>query len=301
MRRLQLFFIVGTSFSGSTIISNSLAGGGVLSLGEVDRFVPFLRHDLNYQIERCTICGSVEAHEECPIFGKESREKIEKHQSLVDKYLELVSSTNAEIIIDASKSADWVKDLVDGGIRNHCDVYAIVSSRNPIAYAFSAADATKSPYWASVVAWRETYNHALRVLSHRAVPYLVIPYEDIFNPLTAERFVSGVKSLTGGRLGFSLGNFCGGEHALGGNLGVHINNKNFKSSNFLRMKEFTADESWKLDIYQTQVPKESTRWIEIGESTAYSLLQIPGIVDLMGLMGYSVNQLVGYFRTKPDR
>lgn len=294
LKRKKIVFLVGTSFSGSTIIGGSIHNPETSFLSEVDRFAPFKRHDDNYLINECTTCHSNHIGESCPIFGNKRLQAVSNQNNLISQYLELISPCG-EIIIDGSKTVDWIANLVDAGLMNTCDVYCALVSRNPIAYSFSASTALNEPIWVSAISWRETYAHALRVLIHRGIPFLSIRYESIFTQTSANTLSNRLTQLIGEKIDFRLESSISSAHCLGGNLGGYLNNEKFNRDTFNGLTEFNPSETWKFDFYNNEKIKESKRWTEIGYQNACSIINIPGIVDTMNILGFTIESIIKYF------
>lgn len=294
-QKKKVIFIIGTSFSGSTIIGASITGKSVSFLSEVDRFKVFDRHDPSNTICECTACTLEGSGESCPVFGEKRKRKITTKIGIVAQYLELIS-TCGDVVIDSSKSPDWAMNLIDSGLGEYCEVYVILVARNPIAYAFSDAQATGNPYWQGAIAWRETYTHAFRVVLHRHIPMISLPYEMCFGELQQQVITRALSELCGYSLKFE---FFGGRsphHMLGGNTGAYIQMNHDKRNEISKLENYDEREAWKFDFYVDPIVTESVRWTEIGVDSALSIMDIPGIVDMMGMFGYSVKFILDYFQ-----
>lgn len=294
-QKKKIIFLIGTSFSGSTIIGASISGKSVDFLSEIDRFSIFNRHEVSHMISECTNCALIGKGQSCPVFGKNRKKKIALQSDVVAQYLELIS-TCGDVVIDSSKSADWVMNLIDSGLGAHCEIYAILVARNPIAYAYSDALATGNQYWQGAIAWRETYTHALRVVLHRRIPMIVLPYELCFGDSQQLVITRALSDLCGYALNFE---FTGGrprQHMLGGNTGVHIQLNSDKKNEISQLESYDKGDAWKFDFYRDSTVTESLRWTEIGIDSAQSIMSIPGVVDTMGVFGYSVKFILDYFQ-----
>nr|WP_314859050.1 hypothetical protein [uncultured Undibacterium sp.] len=294
-KKKKIIFLIGTSFSGSTIIGASITGKSVDFLSEIDRLDTFNRHNPSHMICECTTCSLLGRAQSCPVFGKNRKKKISSKIGIVEQYLELIS-TCGDVVIDGSKSADWVMNLIDSGLGAHCEVYAILVARNPVAYAYSDADATGNQYWQGAIAWRETYTHALRVVMHRFIPMIVLPYERCFDTFKQEAVTRALSELCGYSLKFELAGGKSEQHMVGGNTGVYIQMNSDKKNEISLLENYDNGEEWKFDFYRNPVVTESCRWTEIGIETAQSIMSIPGVVDTMGIFGYSVGSIMNYFQ-----
>jgi hypothetical protein len=287
-------FLVGSSFSGSTLLGSSLSDEKVKFFGELDRWAPFKAHPRTHQIDACTVCNMLHKKIECPVFGEIKKVKAIAAVDIVQRYLSVVGRRSG-VVIDGSKYVDWLAKLYDNGLMISRDIFAIIVCRNPVAFSFSNSGPMSVPYWESAVSWRETYQHALRVLTHRRIPFIVVQYENIFN-ITARNNISiSIGNLIGSRVKIDLNGSRENIHSLGGNLGSYINAFDIDKRSVENSKEFDENELWKFDYYKKLEPKESTRWVEIGRQNAVSLLSIPGIVDLCSILGYSIDDILSYF------
>jgi hypothetical protein len=292
----KFIFVLGTSFSGSTLFGSSILShaNNLSFLSEVDRFNVFGRHAKEYSLTECSICATNHAAENCPIFGVSRRQVLQGIEGIVNKYIELVAPAR-NIIVDSSKSVDWLNTLVDGGLRNHSKVFAIVISRNPVAFAYSNSAATKQPRWKSAIAWRETYQHTLRSLMIRKIPYISVKYDELFHINFLQQIESQLKSFVDDSLKLNLAN---GQikHALGGNLGAYVAGRsNINTEGLTNSQCFDAGDTWKNTYYQAGNVEESKRWVDIGYDNAIQLMEIPGLIDISTLLGYSLGHIISYF------
>lgn len=164
----KITFIIGTPFSGSTLLGNILNMiPDTTFIGEVNRIRSFGQWEgtiENYNNE-CTICAT-EPYRECPVWNKEKLKKIDETSSIKNKYEELISDIKQSHIIDGSKSPDWIARVFDSGLE--ANFQAIICTRNPWAFALSHKGATMNnngvPAQAFQAAenWRDIYTHALR-------------------------------------------------------------------------------------------------------------------------------------------
>lgn len=294
MKKKTIFFIVGTSFSGSTLFGSSLYGDEVTFLGETDRFRPFDRQHANYTLSGCTVCKAQSHADNCPLFGQDRINSILQKELLLDKYLELVSAAG-ELVVDSSKNIQWLNDLAEQGLAQHVQIIAVVLTRNPVAYSYSAAEATGRHHWEEVVAWRETYTHVLRSLVHKKIPFITMQYENMFNPAVSSLISQSLSNMSAKSIVLNLSK-SRISHSLGGNLGAYIAaTAGMNHENINKCSEFDNNDLWKFEYYSSTSPIESKRWVGIGKQKALDLLAIPGVIDLSSFMGYGVADLIKYF------
>lgn len=301
--RQKVVFIVGTSFCGSTLLGSSLNSENVSFISEADRFFVFSQHSSEYELHDCSVCALSDLQSQCPVFGQKRVAAIQQHTDIKNKYLELIAPLG-DIVVDSSKGSDWSNFLIDGGLGNDVDLFAIIATRNPVAFAFSdnpvafafSDYSSGRQYWKSVIGWRETYNHAIRSLIHRYIPYIVVKYEDLFVPEKLNGLIRGLSSLVHNDFQINLANRSI-RHALGGNLGAYIGSAAGDISSWNKSKTFDSGNEWKMDYpgYKESKITESKRWVDIGKDQCSDLLDIPGVSDLCSLFGYSHRDIYGYF------
>ena len=248
--------------------------------------------DANYMLDNCALCG-LEEHARCPVWG-ELPPAPATAQEAVATYQRLVARGGKEVVIDGSKNADWLAYLHDNGLKS---ASAILLSRNPLAFARSHRDATGAPVWMGVEMWRDIYNHALRVLLHRQIPFIALRHSELTED--PDGFYARVLDFAG--LGGQVDQqnyFKFDTHALGGNVGAFVR---YKAFNAERYEEREAREQRPLGPTEIEDKKaqqkrsgawRETAWMaEIPDSEAGAALNIPGVTDIMSLLGYSAYEL----------
>ena len=123
-------FIVGSLFSGSTLLGNSLNGSpDVIFLGETDRLRYFRRYENcpDYYVDRSIL--SENTHISCEFWDRTLLTKI-KWLPTSDAFVEIIERTGTPIVLDGSKNIDWLMYLYPNLIEKF-NLIAIVTSRHP--------------------------------------------------------------------------------------------------------------------------------------------------------------------------
>lgn len=290
-KKKTVIFILGTSFSGSTLLGRLLAVNTNEFLSELNRFEPFEFAPDYHRISCCAVCDSQGKAEACPIFGEKRKQKIRTQINLLKKFQEFSTVTN-ETIIDSSKDTAWALALIDSGLRDFFDVQVLISCRNPIAYAFSENEATKTEYWAAALNWRNLYEHAINALLHRKIPFLVVQYEQLFQTDSLKQINLGLSSMLNWNQSLSLTPRTVLSHAIGGNFGVFLGpQSDLGKSERVFHTNFSASDKWKIGFYPSNNFSESRRWSSFAGTQGLSLLNLPGVLDTAFTLGYNVAYL----------
>ncbi len=171
-------------------------------------------------------------------------------------------------------------------------------SRNPFAFARSHHKAVFDPYWRGVEIWRNIYNHCLRALLHRAIPFIVISHSMMLeNP---DEFFSMILKFAGLRGGVDCHRYFEVEaHAVGGNVGAFLSYSQFNKAKYFErevLQNRPADEEELAEkSMQSASPFErsDSAWMEaLSLADIDAGLSIPGVADVMSLLGYSPAALV---------
>ena len=289
-------FVIGSPFCGSTIIGNTLnSHPDIFHAGEVDRLALFSRYqgaDENYLLDSCALCGLNEyAH--CPVWD-DLPPPPATPQDAVAIYRQLMARSGKKLAFDGSKNADWLAYLHDNGLR---EASAILLSRNPLAFARSHQDATGAPIWRGVEIWRDIYNHALRVLVHRQIPFIAMRHADMIE--APDNFYARILEFAGLGGQVDRENYFKFEtHALGGNVGAFVRYQAFDAEQYearetrenrkLRPNEI----EYKQAAQKRQGTWQDTAWMtDITDAEMGAALNIPGVTEIMSILGYSAYEL----------
>lgn len=264
---------------------------GIFHAGEVDRLSLFGRYqgaDANYMVEACALCG-LDEHAHCPVWDDLPPAPATARET-VETYQRLVARGGKPVVIDGSKNPDWLAHLHDSGLNG---ASAILLSRNPLAFAHSHRDATGAPVWAGVEIWRNIYNHALRVLLHRQIPFISLRHADLAKD--PDGFYGRILEFTGlgGRVDRETF-FKYETHALGGNVGAFVKYKRFNAERFAEQEARANRPIGPTELKDKQTRQKrpeawrDTAWMaNIPDNEAGAALNIPGVTETMSLLGYS--------------
>lgn len=275
-------FIIGTSFSGSTLLGTCLnAHPDIFYAGEIERLEGFLKDPSRsgYQESGCRICATKDEYD-CPAWSADFLQAIRPLDELA-KYHAVLDRIEAPILIDGSKRIDWLNRLYDAGLSSR--VSAIVVARTPFAFANSATG-TGTSAAAAAVRWRDNYIHVFRSLAGRNIPFMVVRYEDFaFTPEPSIRRICDFLNIPFDTQTMRYWDVpC---HAVGGNSGAYLRDRGFKSS--------TLDntEAWKIDYFAN---KPFGGWVEdkwifdLSDDAICQIMGVPMLSDIASMLGYSL-------------
>ena len=279
-------FILGTPFCGSTLLGNYLNHvNDCIFLGEVDRLRNFSRwpNDPEYYEDGCFICGTHEV-DNCPVWSGVI-EAPNEDRRLGSIYQDFISKFDQNLIIDGSKTADWLADLVGSGLS--IPVFGIVCVRLPFSFCVSNHGATNWPIHRSAEMWRDIYFHIIRVLTGRNIPFVVVRYEDF--SVEPNKSLHNILSMLNYRHEIDFSNFYDTEvHPIGGNSSAYCSYPNFSSDGWL--KKFPEDKEkmayWKEKGRSVSV---ESRWMrDLTDLDLSTIIHTPGLSDLASLLGYDL-------------
>jgi hypothetical protein len=280
----QVAFLVGTYFSGSTLLGNCLnAHPSIFFAGEIDRLEAFRREpDWTHKRESgCRLCAT-QAEHDCPAWPSDFLEKIRPLDD-ISAYRAVIQRTEASILLDGSKRIDWLNGLYDSGLKSN--VKAIICTRTPFSFAKSCdGGAQRLPPMAAAASWRDFYLHTLRSLAGRGIPSLVVRYEDFaFNPEPSVRRICEFLNIPFDPI--TLTYWQVPSHAVGGNGGAYMRDANFKPS------ALDKNEEWKLNYFSN---KPFGGWIEdkwiygLTDESVRQIMSVPMLNDVASLFGYDL-------------
>ena len=299
-------FVVGTMFSGSTLIGRDVTTrvAGAHYVGELNnltQFPGFSHEDAGKGCGPCLLLG-----ERCPHFTDELLDGV-SYDDIPGMHRRLARSLDASAVIDGSKLVAWLRTAVEqrrGGQAGGPPPGVIVTARNPIAFAISLRNRTGEPLWQGAAIWRDTYVDALRTVNTYGLPNLVLRYEDhmadregslerlagfLHLPLDAEPDNTRLHD-TGGNWS-SFVPYVGREHV---------------DQCIERLDERLRGEAEKFvrdarAYWNDDKPREDTRWhrsLNPGEANA--VLSTPGLADVASLLGYNVAETI-HLAVRPAR
>ncbi len=280
----QAAFLIGTYFSGSTLLGNCLnAHPSIFFAGEIDRLEAFRREpDWTHRRERgCRLC-STQAEHDCPAWPSEFIEKIRALDD-ISAYRAVIERNEAPILLDGSKRIDWLNSLYDSGLKSN--VKAIICTRTPFSFAKSSdGGALRLSPMAAAASWRDFYLHTLRSLAGRGIPSLVVRYEDFaFRPEPSIRRVCEFLNIPFDPAMLTYWQVP--SHAVGGNGGAYLRDPNFTPSALDKAEE------WKINYFSN---KPFGGWIEdkwiygLTDEAVRQIMSVPMLNDVASLFGYDL-------------
>lgn len=280
MNNLISAFVIGTPYSGSTILGEYLNNyKGTFFAGELARFEPL--HEQNHLYEQASMCLSCAlTNSKCPVFNEHLQAKM-KNSNPIDAHKKLARLTSSDVIVDGSKFVNWLNMATVTDNAKQTDIRAIITVKNPISFVESCLAREENigvPAHQLANLWRDTYYDCLRSVSTNNISFFIVRNEDFStaNPVLLRNIASflNLQSKKVSPL-----------HAIGGNPGV-LEGKKFsdefaqtieqsKQHSFLIHREFMK----RGKIKRFSKPK-------LNETQKSEVLQTPGLVDVAVLLGY---------------
>lgn len=288
-------YIIGTAFSGSTLIGNALnAHPEAAYFGEISHLPEFDRGKPHY--DACMLCWP--AGKDCPVWHKETiAQLIEAGPGGSLDALRKISNT--PIVIDGSKKLEWLRRTLTEKPSTTKSL-VILATKNPFAYTASHMHNDPVPNWVAANTWRDTIYDALRTLNTFSIPFLTVKYEDFAS--NSEVMLKRINSFLS--LDFSpnqLEYWKSPVHALGGNPGAYANYPEFKDFAKYWQKYPNANWEAKSKVFQgKKLGEVDTGWIKrLSSEDVQIVLSTPNLVDLATVLGYNLADLLQlYYTTK---
>ncbi|GAA4095709.1 hypothetical protein [Actinomadura miaoliensis] len=291
-------FVVGTLFSGSTLIGRDMTTRirKAHYVGELNNFTQFpdLSHPTSgRECGPCSLLGR-----QCRHFTDALRERV-TYDDILGMHGQFARSLGVSVIIDGSKYVAWLRRAVEqrsADPANRTPVNVIATVRNPIAFAISHRNRTGEPLWQGAEIWRDTYVDALRTVNTFGLPVLTMRYEDYM--ADPERSLERLSAFLHLPLDAEPDNTR--LHDTGGNWSSFVPyvGKDQLDKFIERLDGPGRAEAEKFvaharAYWNDEKPREDTRWhrsLNAGE--ANSVLSTPGLVDVASLLGYNVAEIV---------
>jgi hypothetical protein len=166
--------VVGTPYSGSTLLGNALnAHPAIAHVGEFSALPAFGFEPIDDQCHLCLALGR-----DCPVWTPETIERVSAAgpRGAFDVLREV---TGAPVLLDSSKWVPWLYRTEPEGRRASRRVLALLTVRNPFAFADSVVRRDGVEPWQAANLWRDTVFDALRALGRMSLPLMVVRYEDV--------------------------------------------------------------------------------------------------------------------------
>ncbi|MUN35063.1 hypothetical protein [Actinomadura litoris] len=291
-------FVVGTLFSGSTLLGRDMTTRirSAHYVGELNNFtqMPGYSHkDAGQECGPCSLLGK-----ECRHFTAALRERA-SYDDILGMHRHFARSLGVSVVVDGSKYVTWLRRAIEqqsADPTHRAPVNVIVTARNPIAFAISHRNRTGEPLWRGAGIWRDTYVDALRTVNTYGLPHMVVRYEDYMaRPERSLERLAGFLHLPldsqsdTTRIHDTGGNWSSfvpyvGKEQLEGYIRRLDGPGRAEAEDFIRhARAYWNDEK----------PREDTRWrggLEAGEVNA--VLSTPGLTDLASVLGYNVAEVV---------
>ena len=291
-------FVVGTLFSGSTLIGRDMTTRikGAHYVGELNNFtqLPGLSHKSSGRAcGPCSLLGR-----QCRHFTDDLRRRV-TYDDIFGMHEQFRESLGVSNIIDGSKYVAWLRRALDNSASpsgKHTAAKVIVTARNPIAFSISHRNRTGEPLWRGASLWRDTYVDALRTINTHGIPHLVVRYENYM--AAPERALERLASFLHLPLAGAPDNAK--LHDTGGNWSSfvpYVGKKNLEQ--FIgRLGDSGRAEAEKFieharAYWNDDKPREDTRWhrcLDAGETNA--ILCTPELADVASLLGYNLAEVV---------
>jgi hypothetical protein len=291
-------FIVGTVFSGSTLIGNALGThDDVLFAGEVAALPLFSKtYGVMHAIDGCLACA--ELGRPCETWTRERIAAVEA--AGLGGYADVLRrETGRRVIVDGSKSAQWLRLVGEKTKLDPERTRVIVSSKDPFSFADSFIRREGIPAWQAANLWRDTYVDVFRTLAAARVLHTHVAYADLsrdtagtLKRLCALVGVSYDRSL----LGFRTRTVC----SIGGNLGAHVGREGIVDALRKKTEWHSKVEARHWETYEARGGDPSysdQKWTErLRLSDLTQIVQTPGLTDLASLLGYDLVHLARLVR-----
>ncbi len=291
-------FVVGTLFSGSTLIGRDITThlenahyfGELLNYTEL----PGLTHPGSGW--GCNPCR-VLRNDICPHFTPSLKATV-THEDILEMHNKLAASLSASVVVDGSKYVAWMRRALEqrDATSASTSIKAILTTRNPIAFAISHRHRTGEELWQAATIWRDTYIDALRTANTHGVPLLVVRYEDYMS--SREHSLNQLSEFLNCALRAKPENQL--LHDVGGNWSslVPYASKDAMTRFINNMKDSGARaEAQAFVEHATSYwvdgePQADNRWkcsLESWEVGA--VLGAPGLADIASILGYNIAEL----------
>ncbi len=297
MTKQQDIFILGTAYSGSTLLGRFLDSYKEITyLGEINRlegFGPPKKYEWEVN-ERCFYCGI--KNRECPVWTYETIRKFKKRGEL--KIFDTARRLfNTPIIVDGSKFLDWLRHLVFHGYSLE-KTKVIVSVKNPFATVYSIVKRKFFQVFEAANTWRDTYYDIYRTLNMLGINFIIVKYEDFYFKYekTAKRIADFL----------SLDHIPTPEeflshplHSLGGNVSAMIKgDKELKTEQIEQQKGINKQIMLGFNFTPEYMKApwgtfEDLRWTKtLKEEDINIILTTPDLIDIAALYGYDIGELL---------
>lgn len=292
----KTLMMMGTPFSGSTLLGNALNGHSqIFVAGELDRLPQFkqfehlVTNEPDIYVRGCFVCRS--RSEACPVWTQAEIERLTREPPSFEIHAELARVSAAPVVVDCSKNVKWFSTLMNNsaatGMRDPARQRLIAHCvRHPFGFALSWRRHTGQPPWRGAEVWRDINTDVVRQLNGTASTHLVVQYE-LF-ALDPKLVLSRVCNALDLQFEEQMMEFWKVPlHSFGGNVGAYL----FYNA------EIQADDRWQPGMRAHRGRRfggyVDDRWRrELSVTDVASIMRTPGVADLASLLGYDLVTLL---------
>lgn len=281
-------FILGTAYSGSTLLGNCLSTHSKINyLGEINHIINSApRFKTSKDIEICIYCYM--HNKVCPVWTEATVELFKKCNPK-DLFNIARNLFKKEIIIDGSKHVFWFNHLRSIGY-DTSKTKVLISVKNPFATVNSIVKKGVFPNWQAANIWRDTYVDIFRTLNSSDIPYYVVKYEDFSADL--EKKLNRICSFLDIKFEKKMLDFYHQEtHSLNGNIrasGGTIDTDTLKKQGGFSDPSYLSQHG--------QEFKQEKAWLNQMKKVDLDItLKTPLLPDLAHFLGYNIQELTEEF------
>jgi hypothetical protein len=281
--------LVGTAYSGSTLLGNALnAHEAIAHVGEVSSLPAF---GIGPPERACHLCAAT--GRDCPVWTPETIALLAERGPVAAADV-LREATAAPVIVDSSKWVPWLHATGPEERLERRRVVVILTVRSPLAFVESVHRRDGAEVWLAANLWRDTMFDALRSVGRMSLPTMVIRYEDL--ALEPEPTLTRVCRALGLEFDPCMLEFWNiPVHALGGNAGAFVWYPGYRHRGRSADKGTWREEDAAIaDAYRE---RGFGGWVDdkwrtmLGEDARRAVLATPMLADLATLVGYHVHDL----------
>jgi len=276
----QTIYIVGTAYSGSTLIGAALNTHSRMAyVGEINRMPGYIKqyHQSKHPVGcmNCLITG-----QQCKIFSNKNIQKM-GNSLPVKTFDQIRKITQKPIVVDGSKFIDWLRVGVNKDYSNQTKV--IILTKNPVSYLKSCSQRGIEPLWGEANAWCDTYFDAIRTCNRLGLPSLVVRLEDFSE--APERVLQHICGFVGVGYEKRMLEAKSPLHAIGGNPGAYMNTIDKK----ILVNRYEERGQKEFDINPMRLKTKLVSKLQSRKNLRAIqnlTLETPGLIDIATQLGY---------------
>lgn len=287
MTGLLDLLIIGSPYSGSTLLANALNGHRLIAnAGELSACFP--QFELGVQNPFCPLCAA--RRQPCKVWTPDFIESMRLAGPRRARAL-FRRAVGRPVVVDSSKFPEWLD--VSWEASTLAKTVVVIISRNPFAYHVSNRRRVAAAPGTSAAEWAHCYASALKwVKAHRAGHYL-IRYEDF--AADPERVLAGLTEHVGLPWDPAMLRFWKNPmHALNGNAGAYMWYPEFeRRAEFERPEDASVAQGYAERVFGGW---SDEKWIGALDQREIEMMQAGKIGgrlrQLCAVLGYDVDFLV---------